>query len=75
MLDEKQAKMKAKEVEKLDKEKRLQKLKSQVIHLFDLEEKRGKIWRLNIVEQDLFFFIGYFLRITLTSQLITTRAD
>lgn len=75
MLDEKQAKMKAKEVEKLDKEKRLQKLKSQVIHLFDLEEKRGKIWRLNIVEQDLFFFIGYFLRTTLTSQLITTRAD
>ena len=33
MLDEKQAKLKAKEVEKVEKEKRLQKLKSQVTYL------------------------------------------
>ena len=32
MLDEKQAKVKAKELEKMEKEKRLQKLKSQVIY-------------------------------------------
>lgn len=38
MLDEKQAKVKAKELEKMEKEKRLQKLKSQVIVLLVLHK-------------------------------------
>lgn len=38
MLDEKQAKVKAKELEKMEKEKRLQKLKSQVIVLLVLRK-------------------------------------
>ena len=40
MLDEKQAKVKAKELEKMEKEKRLQKLKSQVIVLLVLRKAK-----------------------------------
>ena len=40
MLDEKQAKMKAKVFEKVEKEKRLQKLKSQVIDLQEFKKKQ-----------------------------------